>query len=75
MAAPSVTHQCSARLPAPSSPTGVDGKGIAEVASEVKSPANEASSATQRNQEQVGAIRGATSNVVNAIQFVVTSIA
>lgn len=45
------------------------------VASEVKSPANEASSATQCNQEQVGAIRGATSNVVNAIQFVVTSIA
>ncbi|MFX4223457.1 MAG: methyl-accepting chemotaxis protein [Thalassobaculum sp.] len=54
---------------------GDAGKGFAVVASEVKSLANETTGATQRIQQQVGAIREATTNVVSAIQTIVSSIA
>lgn len=54
---------------------GESGKGFAVVANEVKSLANETTSATKRIQQQVGAIREATTNVVGAIQTIVSSIA
>jgi methyl-accepting chemotaxis protein len=53
---------------------GDAGKGFAVVASEVKSLANETGRATQRIQEQVGAMRAATDSVVTAIRTIVSSI-